>query len=881
MPPVSSGHQFEHLPLVLRDRGPTRVPSAPIPPNPTTVSNQTNRVAHSGGLSGHSSSVSTAWKTKQQARLQDGLPPTEAGIPLLLQIDTSLDLDLLRSQFQFEIVSEQDDGYVIVVSEDVDLATFQARVTEFATNAWGSGTIAQIHDLKEDLSQDERLARILSPVLLAEWPSMQDAQIYVCDVSVACVGTWEVPSKPKRNPRWKPETWAKKENDWSNKRLEAYDKWDELKDERLRVIRNIVGHYQAEILRNVDNGDADALALPDSFTLRLKISVKGLRDLVLNYPYIFEVVEPDDIETPQQIARQIKTLQSGIQLQPPPDNAPTVCVIDSGIQEEHILLEPGIDKPTSHCFLPNTRPTDVADYVSAGGHGTRVAGAVLHGEVVGTAGTLQLDAWVQNARVLNDQNAMPIQMMPSAVIRQVVKHFHEGTRKTRIFNHSINSRVASRTQHMSAWAAEIDLLSNDYDVLVIQSAGNISFSEPPPKTGVKEHLAAGRNYPAYLNEAGCRVANPAQSLQALTVGSVAYGALESSGWRTLAFRNGEPSGFSRSGLGIWDSIKPEVVEYGGDCLITQATPPDVSTPDCGEQAYPELVRSTMHGGPAFDRDMVGTSFAAPKVTRIAARLQAILPDESCLLYRALIAQSAQWPEWAGQLTKPQQAELLRRIGFGVPDIERATTNTNHRVTFIADRDRTIGPGDCHIYQVPIPSQMRGPADEYDIRIDVTLSYAAPPRRTRRSPRGYLATWLDWTNNRKGESLEAFLSRALKKDDVVTQQGEGQLGWVIHERSIWGLPGVKRSVGTLQKDWAVVKSNALPEDLCIAVRGHQGWSQDPDSVATYSLAVTFEIVGQEIPIYEPLRAAVLGLQSEVEAEMEAELEMQLEDEGGAT
>lgn len=101
MPPVSSGHQFEHLPLVLRDHGLTRVPSTPVPPNPTTVSNQTNRVAHSSGLSGHSSSVSTAWKTKQQARMQDGLPPTEAGIPLLLQIDTSLDLDLLRSQFQF------------------------------------------------------------------------------------------------------------------------------------------------------------------------------------------------------------------------------------------------------------------------------------------------------------------------------------------------------------------------------------------------------------------------------------------------------------------------------------------------------------------------------------------------------------------------------------------------------------------------------------------------------------------------------------------------------------------------------------------------------------------------------------------------------------
>lgn len=878
MSTASSAHHFEHLPLVLRDRGPTRVPRAHIRPNPTTAFNQTNRAAHSDGLTKRSLSVSATWKTQQQSRLQNGLPPTDSGIPLLLRIDPSLDLDDLRRQMQFEIVSEQDDGYVIVVSEDVDLAAFQAKATDFASSVRGSGAIAQLHELKEDLNHDERLARVLSPVLFEEWPTMQASQTYVCDVSVACVGTWEVPSKPKRNPRWKPQTWAIKENEWSSQRLAAYEKWDALKDERLCVICNIIEHYQAVILRIVDEGEAEAIALPDSFTFRLKISGKGLRDLVLNYPYIFEVAEPDDIETPQESNRHHKANDYKVRVESPPPNAPTVCVIDSGIQEEHLLLEPGIHKTTSHCFLPATSPTDVSDYVMGGGHGTRVAGAVLHGEQIANAGTVRLDAWVQNARVLNDQNAMPIEMMPAAVIRQVIKHFHEGTHKTRIFNHSINSRVASRRRHMSAWAAEIDLLSNECDVLVIQSAGNIAFSESPPRTGVKEHLSAGRAYPAFLNEASSRVANPAQSLQALTVGSVAYGMLDSGGWRTLASKKGEPSGFSRSGLGIWDSIKPEVVEYGGDCLATGANPPDVSTPTAGSGIYPELVRSTRHGGPACDRDVVGTSFATPKVTKLAARLQILLPNESCLLYRALIVQSAQWPKWAGELAKPQQAELLRRIGYGVPDVGRATTNTDHRVTFIVNRDQTVGPGACHIYQVPIPPAMRGPADEYDIRIDVTLSYASSPRRTRRSPRAYLATWLDWTNNRRGESLEAFLTRALKTEEPVTAEGEGQLGWVIHERSIWGLPGVNRSVGTVQKDWAIVKSNALPDDLCIAVRGHKGWSQDPDSVATYSLAVTLEIVGKEIPIYEPLRAAVLNLQTEIEAELEAEasLEIQLED-----
>ena len=61
-------------------------------------------------------------------------------------------------------------------------------------------------------------------------------------------------------------------------------------------------------------------------------------------------------------------------------------------------------------------------------------------------------------------------------------------------------------------------------------------------------------------------------------------------------------------------------------------------------ACPALVRSTMFPpGPAYDRDEVGTSFSAPKVARIAAKLHHLLPQEPALLYRALIVQSARWP----------------------------------------------------------------------------------------------------------------------------------------------------------------------------------------------------------------------------------------------
>jgi hypothetical protein len=881
MPPDSPTHQFEHLPLVLTDRGPARFPPAPVPENSVTAINKTNRIAHAGGLTSRSLTASTSWKTRQAGRIQDGLPPSAAGIPLLLKIDPTLDLDDLRRQFDFEIVSEQEDGFVIVASQDVDLTAFQTQLSNFASALRGAGNVAKIHELREDLSQDERLALILTETLRAEWPTIADDTLYIFDVSVTCIGNWDVPRPFRRRSNWSDETNNRHEEKRSAEIADAYQKWDDLQYARSEEAKKIVRFYNGEVMNEFHARPAGDQTIPDFFTLRLHISGKGIKDLVLNFPYIFEVVEPDDIRTPQQNARELTQLAARLDIRAPSDDAPAICVIDSGIQEEHVLIEPGIDKGSSHCFLVGKAPTDVADYVKPSGHGTRVAGAVLHGENIPVSGVVELEAWVQNARVLDDVREMPKAMFPPAVIRQVITHFHRSKRKTRLFNHSINASAASRTRHMSTWAAEIDLLSNDYDVLVIQSSGNLNCSQPSPNLGIEEHLGAGRTYPAYLAESCSRIASPSQSLQALTVGSVAYGAFEDVGWRSFASEPGHPSAFSRAGLGIWDTIKPEVVEYGGDCLVSGTSPAVVDTPQIGRDCYPKLIRSTLHGGPAFDKDEVGTSFATPKVARIAARLQSILPDESCLLYRALIVQSAHWPEWTQHLTRAEQANVLRRIGYGVPDIERASSNTPHRTTFITHKTRSLGAKGCHIYQVPIPIDLRRPGDEYDIRIDVTLSYAAAPRRTRRSPKGYLATWLDWMSNGKDESFSGFVDRAMATDnDAPTSPGA--LGWMIESRRNWGtIPEIRRNIGTVQKDWAIIKSNALPDDFCIAVRGHQGWNHDPESVANYTLAVTFEIVGQEIPIYEPLRTAVLALQTQVEAELETELEMQLEEESGAT
>lgn len=861
---------FGHLPLVLRKEGLAKF-NGRLFPSELTKTNKSNRRDHADRLKADVKKLSDGWLEIQESRKKSKLPDIEAGVPLLLKIDPTLDLDKLSSVLGFEVVSEEEDGFVIVASQDISLSFFQEKIDQFAEEVRGSANVADIHSIAGDLSQMDRLRIILSERLFEEFADLSGGTEYICDVSIACVGTWTVPTKPNRGKKTD-EKWATVEAEWSEERLKAYRAWDKLKDDRLNAINNFITAYNGEVLHDIE-GLAKLGFLPDSFSLRVKLPANGLKDFILNYPYIFEVVEPDDIELPQEYSREIREIDSTLVTEAPDETAPTVCVIDSGIQEGHLFLEKAIHKNSSYCYL-SSKSSETADLVKNGGHGTRVAGAILYGEQIIMSGNIKHKTWIQNARILDENCSLPKTLYPPVLLRQIVNTYNSGERKTKIFNHSINADTASRRTHMSAWAAEIDKLSYENDVLFIQSAGNINLTSNAPKLGVKELLANGHFYPDYLGHTSSKIANPSQSLQAITVGSVAQSTFANDGWKSFAKRDGDPSAFTRCGLGIWGSIKPEVVEYGGDFLYTDNNPINISTPDIGSDCYPLLLRSTLHGGPAIDRDNVGTSFAAPKVAKIASKLQSLLPDESTLLYRGLIVQSARWPEWASSLNPEERANLLCRIGYGIPNEERATTNTDFRTTFITSGENAIQQSGCHIFQVPIPSEITRPGADYDILVEVTLSYAAEPRRTRKSNRGYLSTWLDWISNRKGESLEAFLTRALKSEDERLNEGQ-RFGWTIESKTNAGLiADVRRNIGTVQKDWAIVKSNALPDNLCIAVRAHRGWNKDSEASAPYSLVVTLEIVGKEIPIYEPLRTAVTELQTQL-SEIETELEIDIE------
>ena len=80
--------------------------------------------------------------------------------------------------------------------------------------------------------------------------------------------------------------------------------------------------------------------------------------------------------------------------------------------------------------------------------------------------------------------------------------------------------------------------------------------------------------------------------------------------------------------------------------------------------------------------------------------------------------------------------------------------------------------------------------------------------------------------------------------------------MLRNRSDHGLiEGVGRQNSTLQKDWCFAHSHELPDQFCIAVVGHPGWDQSPNTTAKYSLVVTLEAVDEDMLVYQEIRAAV--------------------------
>jgi hypothetical protein len=834
---------FPHLPLKDSFKGSFKFKQTPRQPNPKTLKNKNNRAQHGNFLFSCVRDIKDLFQADWENRSQLGLPLlNDQIIPIFLQVDPDgFDIESLKG-FGIEIIAEEENGFIIGASID-GFRTLENKIESFVNNDKAKST-AMLWDIVK--GQGWRIEHILSDELQQKWNIITDEEIVVVDISIACyLKCSDYPTKKSTETAKK---FLQRIERWQSRNILYLQERDELEFDRQDEIEKFLELYDAEII-------SEFISDVDSFGFRVVLPGKALKDIVLNYPYVFEIVE--HIENEISIVLEDSYEEWDVEILTPNHDAPKVCVVDSGIVEGHRLLSPSILSTKSINYVPSPDDT-VSDQVARGGHGTRVAGAVLFGNTIPKGGSYEAPCFLYNARVLNKDNQMSSHLFPPELMNDVSADFNDA----HIFNISINNKVACRITHMSQWAASLDKLANEESHLFVVSAGNLtSESNLITNPGIKNHRIAGREYPTYLLEKASRIADPAQSLFSITVGSVCLDIYEDDDLKSFGEKD-HISSFSRGGLGLWNSIKPELVEYGGDWVAEKRG----SNLVFKDKTCPETVVSK---GAGIARDSIGTSYAAPKVTHILARLIAMFPDQSSLFHKALLLQSARLPE---HVIHNPSLDIIRNYGYGIPNLERAVENSAKRITFTTFGK--VAPGQSNLYAVHIPAEMRRQGENFDILIETSLCYTAKNRRTRRNINSYLSSWLTWKSAPMGQSLNDFKLEILKNIEVVDELGHSdpfdqptRISWTIDEHPNWGaVKGIKRQSNANQKDWATVKSYELPSELSFAIVGHKGWEKNLEERISYAFVVSFEVLNGEIPLYE------LMSKINIEVEQEAQIEL---------
>jgi subtilisin family serine protease len=411
--------------------------------------------------------------------------------------------------------------------------------------------------------------------------------------------------------------------------------------------------------------------------------------------------------------------------------APLVGLIDSGVRSAHPMLAPGILDAV-------TLSGEFEDGEDENGHGTRIAGLLLHGQLEDALeiGLLPRPfCRLLSVRVLGANNQFPLASVWEAEVEKAIRHC--AAQGARVINLSIGDEdTAYEGARSTPLAAILDELTRELGLILVVPTGNVALaayldaSDPDADAYVEALLASAET----------TMLDPAPAVTALTVGALAPEGLAGSALssfpasRRALGRGGWPAPFSRRGPGIDGSIKPELSAVGGSIAIDAEFGSFVDDDALG------VVSTSGHPVERLLDIDIGTSFAVPLVARVAACVLARYPEFSANLVRALTLLAADEPSFAealGDLTPAAQRTVeLQTVGYGVPRLTEAVESTPHRTILVAEGEIKVDT--TMIYEIPIPTSFGAGGGARGI--DIALAFD-PETRARRLD--YAATKMEF------------------------------------------------------------------------------------------------------------------------------------------
>ncbi len=618
------------------------------------------------------------------------------------------------------------------------------------------------------------------------------------------------------------------------------------------------------------------LVLPEHSVFLIKTTRRTLASATALLNFVSELRHPALTpeffieQTPaeqQQWAAELKS-----RLVPPPDNAPAVCVLDTGVNRGHPLL--------SDLLAENDHDTVRAEWGKddhyTNGHGTQMAGLAAYGDLtplLDSSGQVALSHRLESVKVLprfghnEPEHYGPItqEAMSQAEINS--------PERQRVFALAVTATDApdfAENGKPSAWSAALDsqtsgaMEDDDTKRLVCVSGGNV--------------WLRNRNEYPNRNEL-TSIEDPAQSWNVITVG--AFTAKD-----IVIDHNGDivPDAVCiapRDGLSphsatscLWTSpesrhwpLKPDVVFEGGNIAADATGNREERDSLCLLSTNSDIQRRLF--APFW-----ATSAATALAARMAAQIQSEYPAFWAETVRALLIHSANWTaqmkRGANLSNKGDLAHILHRFGHGVPDLARALASARSRATLICQdslqpftkEEDGVKTRDMMLYRLPWPKDLLQSHGSTAVRLRATLSYFIEPNPGSRmvtSKYRYAGCNLQFLVQTATEkSLKNFIARV---SDAVSDDDRGAYERPDDTTTGWLLGDDLRRRGSIHSDtWTGAAAQlALMEHLIVfPVNGwwrlrpqHKRYNQR----IRYSLVVTLETLGADLDIFAPIQATV--------------------------
>lgn len=662
---------------------------------------------------------------------------------------------------ELEIVSQEGDEVVVAFASNEACRQFEARLTSLASGEL-KGSRAQILYALKAFDQWSPADRVGWALEQAGWPGRwKTAGPFLADV----------------------ELWPQLDGAERRKMMSAFLRW--LDEQGIVVI--------------------DRLEQPSLIAARVRVAPADL-NRILGHRDVRAVDLPPSVSLEPSILRP--DLPDFPPVEPPPGAGVVLTVLDSGVATNHPLLKAAIGDAQGF-LAPDRREDDEH------GHGTMVAGVALYRdvEVCIEARAFEPRFWIGSGRILDQNNEGDPRFIEN-IVEEAVRYFH-GEYGCRIFNLSYGDRNRPyRGRRVSGLAYVLDLLARELDVLFVVPTGNLRIAD----VSVEDFRD---RYPAYLLEDHVRLLDPATSISALTVGALARRdvsrrALNAGDQRieeVARARTGHPSPFTRCGPTVGGAIKPELVAHRGNWVL------DGRLSQLTSQGLGVVSTSVEFAGGKLVAEECGTSFAAPAIAHLAARVRCEEPDLSSRAVRALLLANATCPRnTMSLLGKNLDPGCL--VGFGEVDEASLYRSTEESVVLLAEEN--IADRTNQFYEVPIPPSFVTPGRRRR-RLVVALGYTPAVRTTRLA---YRETRLSFRLVH-AETLEAAVAAA----DNATKRRKGTKNPSLGIPSIRELGGAK-TYGPARRDAGVnqaatwVFPSQVPSPLFVVVsRNDHGWRDE--------------------------------------------------------